>query len=345
MKDTTQIRPGEELDWQTLDPYLRNAMPELAGEMSVEQFPGGHANLTYLVRFGDRELVVRRPPFGKIAPGTHDMKREYRVLSKLYKFFPQAPRAFHLCEDESILGASFIVMERRTGVVVRYKVPKLFADTPNIEHRLTDALMRTQAKLHTVDIEQAHLINLGKPDGFVVRQLEGAAKRWHLAETTPTPAMQAAIDLLRQDIPVSQSVGLVHNDIKFDNCQFQPDNPDEITSVFDWDMCTIGDPLVDFAATLSFWPDKLLEGMNLPVYLQGDFPDKPTLIKMYADYTGFDVSRINWYQALGYCKVAVIVQQLYARYVAGATQDKRMAGFGQAAQVFAGLALHYAKKQ
>ncbi len=344
MKDTTAIRPGEDLDWDKLDPYLRNAMPDLAGAMHVEQFPGGHANLTYLVRFGARELVVRRPPFGKIAPGTHDMKREYRVLSKLYKFFPQAPRAFHLCEDESILGANFVVMERRTGVVVRYKVPKFFADYENVEVRLTDALMRTIAKLHTVDIEAADLTNLGKPAGFVERQLEGAAKRWALAETTATPAMQQALELLRQDIPISQSVGLVHNDIKFDNCQFQPGNPDEITSLFDWDMCTIGDPLVDFAAMLAFWPDKRLEGLNLPIYLQGNFPDKPELIKLYQAYTGFDVSRINWYQALGCCKVAVILQQLYARYAAGATQDKRMAGLGEVAQIFAGLALHYAKQ-
>ncbi len=345
MKDTASIRPGEDLDWTTLETYLQAAMPDLSGPMEVEQFFGGHANLTYLLRFEDRELVLRRPPFGKIAPGAHDMKREYRVLSKLNPFFPAAPKAFHFCADESIIGANFVIMERRKGIVARYRVPKEFQDLDNVEYRMTDALMRTEAAFHTVDVAEADLLDLGKPAGFVERQLAGAEKRWSLVETDPTPAMYKALEILGKDIPKAQAIALVHNDIKFDNCQFQPNNPDEITTMLDWDMCTIGDPLVDFGVSLSYWPDNHLKGIELPVVLHGNFPEKDVLIELYAKYSGYDLSRINWYQGLAYCKLAVILQQLYGRYLSGATKDKRMANLGEAAKAFAFVALQYAKTQ
>ncbi len=337
MTDHGDIRPGEKLDWKTLEAHLRRELPELKGEMTVAQFHGGHANLTYLLRFGERELVLRRPPFGKLAPGAHDMRREYRVLSKLNEHFPPAPRAFLLGTDPAIIGSDFVVMERRTGVVVRYRLPAEFGQTAQAEQRLSDALIRVCAELHAVDPYATGLGELGKPDDFAARQLSGWTKRWQLSRTTENRDMDRLALLLAGDIPAPQRVSIVHGDLKFDNCQFQPENPDRVTAVFDWDMATLGDPLVDLAGLLSFWPDPAIDPEELPIpLLVGEWPDKDHLRQHYAAFSGLDLGRMAWYEGLAYFKTAVIAQQLYARYVAGATKDERMEKFGRAVAVFAG---------
>ena len=339
MDQASNIRTGEELDWTKLREYLHSVLPQLDEDMEVSQFHGGHANLTYLLRFGAKELVLRRPPFGKIAPGAHDMKREYRVLSKLYRFFPAAPRAYHLCEDDSVIGAKFVIMERRSGVVLRYRMLDCFAGFPRAEERLTEAMIRAEADLHRVDVQAAGLEQLGKPKGFVIRQLAGWKKRWELAKTEENPDMDRTFANLSIDVPKPQAVSIVHNDIKFDNCQFQPDDPDTVTSIFDWDMATLGDPLVDLGSTLSYWPDeRLQEFENLPVTLQGNFPSKQFLIAKYGECSGFSMEKVGWYESFAYWKGAVIAQQLYKRYCDGATTDQRMAGFGESAKVLAMLA-------
>ena len=328
------VRHGEELDWEALDIYLKKHI-EVSGELSVSQFHGGHANLTYLVTYGDQEFVVRRPPFGKIAPGAHDMKREYRVLSKLYKVYDPAPRAYHLCENHDVIGSDFIVIERRRGVVLRTQVLNCHREFENVEHRLTDAMITAETNLHMVDYEAAGLSDLGTPAGFLMRQLKGWSKRWELSKTGDTKEMDMLLERLSADIPATQRVSIVHNDIKFDNCQFQADSPDKVTSIFDWDMCTLGDPLIDFASTLSYWQEPFFEDLKLPVMLYGDFPPKEYLIEKYASLTGLDMSRMNWYEAFAYWKGAVIAQQLYARYVLGDSTDERMAKFGVTAGAFA----------
>lgn len=335
MDSAKEVRKGEALDWPTLEAYLRKELPELKGKMSVAQFHGGHANLTYLLNFGATELVLRRPPFGKIAPGAHDMKREYRVLSKLYKHFPPAPRAYHLCEDEAIIGAKFVVIERKRGVVVRYKLLDYFQSFEDAEARITAAMIKAQAALHLVDYEKADLSRLGRPAGFLERQLKGWSKRWELSKTDDSKGMDAILAWLLKDIPVTQRVSIIHNDIKPDNCQFQPDNPDKVTAIFDWDMCTLGDPLVDFASTLSYWPDERFDKTKypeLPVTLQGNFPNKAFLIDLYQEQTSFDLSRLAWYEVFAFWKGAVIAQQLYKRYVDGDSTDKRMRLFGISAK-------------
>ena len=335
MDSAKEVREGEALDWSTLEIYLRAQLPELKGEMSVAQFHGGHANLTYLLNFGETELVLRRPPFGKIAPGAHDMKREYRVLSKLYKHFPPAPRAYHLCEDEDIIGAKFVVIERKRGVVVRYKLLDCFKQFDHAEARITEAMIKAQAALHLVDYEKADLSRLGRPEGFLERQLKGWSKRWELSKTDDSKDMDAILAWLLKDIPVTQRVSIIHNDIKPDNCQFQPDNPDKVTAIFDWDMCTLGDPLVDFASTLSYWPDERFDRSkypDLPVTLQGNFPNKAFLIDRYQQHTNFDLSRLAWYEVFAFWKGAVIAQQLYKRYVDGDSTDERMRLFGISAK-------------
>lgn len=333
------VRPGEEIDLGSLEPYLRAHLPATEGAMSCAQFHGGHANLTYLIEFGEAEYVLRRPPFGKIAPGAHDMKREYRVLSKLYKHFPRAPRAFHLCEDETIIGSKFVVTERRHGVVLRGKIAPCFVDLPNVEQRLTEALVDMTADLHRVNVAAADLSDLGNPDGFAQRQVAGWTKRWQLSKTKEVPTMDKLAEILARDIPQPQAVSLVHNDIKFDNCQFQPDNPDEITALFDWDMTTTGDPLMDFGALLGYWPDAHLKQYDLGIVIKGDFPDKDFVKQKYAEKTGFDLSRIGWYEAFAYFKIAVIGQQLYQRFTLGSSTDERMKKFAFAAELFSKIAL------
>ena len=334
MDTAKEVRNGEALNWKALEPYLRKAIPELSGEMSVAQFHGGHANLTYLISFGETELVLRRPPFGKIAPGAHDMKREYRVLSKLYKHYPRAPRAYHLCEDESIVGSKFVVIERRRGVIVRTEVLDCFKSFENVEERLIDSMVKAQAELHLVDYKAAGLEQLGKPAGFLERQIRGWSKRWELSKTKETPAMTQVQKILQTEIPQTNRISIIHNDIKPDNCQFQPDNPDEITAIFDWDMTTLGDPLVDIGSTLGYWHEPYFDSYNMPVSLSKDFPPKKFLIDKYAEFTGFSMERIDWYHAFAYVKGAVITAQLYQRFVNGKSTDKRMAKFGAVADVF-----------
>ncbi|MBC6994541.1 phosphotransferase family protein [Neolewinella lacunae] len=336
--DYDSIRPGENLDWGKLENYLRQHLPGAEGPFSVGQFRGGHANLTYLLRFGEREFVLRRPPFGTIPPGAHDMQREYRVLRGLHPFFPPAPQAYLLGTDHAVIGADFVVVERRSGVVIRQGLPECFVGVDRAPERLTDALMRVCADLHAVDPYAAGLETLGKPEGFVARQLSGWLKRWDLAKLEENDDIEWLRAELPKDIPDPQRVSVVHGDLKFDNCQFQPNDPDRVTAVFDWDMATLGDPLVDLAGLLSFWPDPALDGADLPVaHQQGDWPNKEYLRSRYAAYSGLDLRRMPWYEAFAFLKTAVIAQQLYARYVAGATKDERMEKFGPAARTFAKL--------
>ncbi len=331
-------RPGEELPTERLDPYLRGVWPDLQGPLKVTQFRGGHANLTYALSFGEREVVLRRPPFGRIAPGAHDMRREYQVLSRLPDHFAPAPRALHLCTDAGVIGADFVLMERRYGTVVRYTLPEDFQGIADVERRLTDALVRVSADLHRVDTVEAGLEALGQPEGFAVRQLKGWTKRWNLARTEDNRAMEQLASTLPKDVPTPQAVSIVHGDLKFDNCQFQPGEPDAVTSVFDWDMATLGDPLIDLAGTLSFWPDPGLDAAEMPIpLLIGNWPDKAYVKQRYAADTGLDLGRMPWYEAFACFKTAVIAQQLYRRYVDGGTKDERMEKFGAAARSFARL--------
>lgn len=341
-----EVRKGEELNWDNLEKYLRENLAEMAqGEMKVAQFHGGHANLTYQLTFGSNELILRRPPFGKIAPGAHDMKREYRVLSKLYKVFPQAPRAYLFSDDENIIGSPFVVVEKKTGVVVRTKLIDCFKSFENAEERLTTAMIKTTADLHKVNIEQAELSKLGRPEGFLERQLVGWAKRWELVKAEGNQHMDEVYRLLSSSIPKSQAVSIIHNDIKLDNLQFQPDNPDMVSAVFDWDMATLGDPLVDIGSTLSYWVEPAFNDYDMPVFLSKTFPEKAFLINKYEEFTGFSMENIKWYEAFAYWKNAVVAAQLYQRYVNGQSTDERMKNFGITLKVMAQFALQLMNKK
>ncbi len=323
------VRPGDQLDWAALEAYLRTVLGLPDAAMSVRQFVAGRANLTYLVAFGATRLVLRRPPRGTLAPGAHDMAREYRVLSRLHGAYPRAPRALHFTDDASIIGAPFVVIEYRDGVVVRDSIPESMTHHCDIKRRLDGALIDAAADLHTVDAGGAGLGELGRPDGFGRRQVEGWHDRWRRAAPADATAVMDDVAVrLAATLPAPTRVSIVHNDLKLDNCQFQPDDPDTVTSVFDWDMATLGDPLFDLGL--------LLVSMgSLPVWVIS----VGHAVERYASRSGIDVAQIGWYLAFATWRTAVVLQQLYNRYLAGDTADDRHAVFGAAIPVCAQRAL------
>jgi aminoglycoside phosphotransferase (APT) family kinase protein len=329
--EVTEVRPGEELDWDSLEAHLRAQLPQAVGEFSVLQFPNGSANLTYLVRFGDLQLVVRRPPFGAIATAAHDMRREHRVLSRLHAAYPRAPLGLHYCADESVIGAHFLVSEYRSGVVVWDHVPEVLRVGADPGHRIGLAVVDALADLHLVDAHECGLGDLGRPDGYLRRQVAGWQGRWEAVALEGRGALDRVGELLARHLPDSGRPALVHNDFKVDNCQFTPGAIDAVTSVFDWDMATLGDPLTDLGTLLNYWPDGPEPAEGVPGLERLGLPSRDEVVARYATRTGQHLSRgdVAWYEAFGCWKTAVILQQLYVRYVRGETSDDRMAARGQ----------------
>jgi aminoglycoside phosphotransferase (APT) family kinase protein len=325
-------RPDERLDTARLEPYLREHLEGAGGPLSVRQFGGGKANLTYLIRFGDREFVLRRPPLGPIPPGAHDMRREHRVLSVLHRRYPPAPRSLLLCEDESLIGSVFIVEERRHGFVIRDDIPPEFAGRPELNRRIGFALVDALADLHLIPPAEVGLDDLGRPEGYLERQLSGWVRRWQAAQggeqaDRATAEMQPVLDWLGANLPPSRGAALLHNDYRLDNCLLDSADPARIEAVLDWDMCTQGDPLADLGYVLNYWVEPgddpaWREIAAMPTWRDG-FPSRAEAIECYAARTGFDVASIGWHQVFAAFKLAVIIQQIYIRFVRGQTQDER----------------------
>jgi len=312
------MRPGEELDTKALAAYLG------VDGVTVEQFPGGHSNLTYLVRAGDREYVLRRPPLGPVAPKAHDMAREYAVLQAVHPHFPAAPDVYALCEDPGVIGAVFFLMEPRQGVVIRGEMPMAWTGQAR---RISRAFADGMVALHSIEIERHGLASLGKPEGYLDRQVRGWTERWHRAKTEEMPSMERVMQWLAERIPVSGAATLVHNDYKLDNLMLDAGDPSRIVAVLDWEMATVGDPLSDLGLTLCYWT--LTDGRERVVTTEPGWYSPRELVDYYASRTGRDCSRIQYYEVLGIFKLAVILQQIYVRWVKGQTQDERFRTFDQ----------------
>ena len=337
--DARPVRATEQLDWSRLTAYLREHLAacdiaglDLAREMDVAQFAGGHSNLTYLLRFGDVELVLRRPPFGPVPPTAHDMAREYRWLAALHPVFPRAPRAHVLCEDPGVVGSIFYVMERRRGIVVRHEEPPALADRPDARRRVSEALVDTLADLHAIDVSAHGVAGLGKPAGFVERQVRGWTERWHRSKTAEVPEMDAlAVWLLGRLPPEPARPAIVHGDFKLDNVMLDDHDIGRLAAVLEWEMSALGDPLVDVGILLAYWAptaptgqrDALTSVTNRPGWFT-----RGEIVERYAARTGRDVSAIGFYETFAVFKVAVIIQQIFCRFVRGQTDDPRFAGFG-----------------
>ncbi len=329
-------RPDERLGTTRLEPYLRGRLPGAEGPLAVAQFHGGKANLTYLLRFGGTEFVLRRPPLGPIPPGAHDMRREHRVLSVLHQRFPLAPQSLLLCEDESVIGAVFIVEERRVGFVIRDDIPEEFAGRPELNRRIGFALVDALADLHRVDANEIGLGDLGRVEGYLERQLSGWTRRWEASlggpeERESRSTMAPALDWLARTLPKERAGALLHNDYRLDNCLLDTEDPARIVAVLDWDMCTRGDPLADLGYLLNYWVEPGDDPnwraiASMPTWRAG-FPSRDEAVARYAARTQSDVGDILWYQVFAAFKLAVIIQQIYIRYVRGQTRDRRFASY------------------
>jgi aminoglycoside phosphotransferase (APT) family kinase protein len=312
-----------------MESYLRPHFPGTTGPLTVEQFPHGHSNLTYLLRLGDREMVLRRPPFGNQVKTAHDMGREYKVLSCLCAVYPPAPGPFLYCDDEEVLGAPFYVMERRHGVILRKAVPPGVRFDVATARNLGLAFVDNLARLHAVDYRACGLGDLGKPDGYVARQVNGWTERYAKAKTDDVPEMERVALWLGGHSPREAGSALIHNDYKYDNLLLDPKGLTLIVAVLDWEMTTVGDPLMDLGTTLGYWVEAgdspaMQRAAMGPTNLPGSLTRRE-LVARYAQATGRELPDVLFYYAFGLFKIAVIVQQIHARYVRGHTRDARFA--------------------
>lgn len=335
--DTKPVRASEQLDWDALANYVRARLSLVLGEefdaiapLEVKQFPGGHSNLTYLLRFGQQEFVLRRPPFGPVPPKAHDMAREYRILEAVHPVYKLAPRPFMLCEDASVIGSTFYVMERRRGLVVRSEEPPELADHPQERRRASMALVDALADLHAVNIAAHGLAALGKPAGFVERQVRGWSERWHGSQTTDLMEMDALAAWLIERLPPDASrPTLVHGDFKLDNVMLDARDVGRIVGVFDWEMSAVGDPLVDLGIFLCYWTHIATDGASRDTvasvtHNEGYFT-RSEILERYGAQTGFDLANITFYEVFAVFKLAVVLQQIFYRYFRGQTDDPRFA--------------------
>ena len=327
--DAAPVRVGEEVDRASLIQYLQGKLEGADESLDIEQFPGGHSNLTYLLRTRNCEYVLRRPPLGPVAPRAHDMAREYQVLRAVHPVFPLAPRALVLCEDPAVIGAVFFIMERRRGIVLRRELPPAAAGDAELGPRLSAAFIDCLADLHSIDTAN---IPLGKATGFLERQVRGWSERWERAKTEELPEMDQLARWLIEHIPASGPPTLVHNDFKLDNLMLDAGDLSRIVAVLDWEMATTGDPLVDLGCTLCYWsqaddPQIRRETVSAVTASAGWY-DRKRLVERYAYRTGRDVSRVGYYEVFGLFKVAVVLQQIYFRFRRGQTQDERFRDLG-----------------
>ena len=321
-----KVRDGEELDIEKLSSYFRDTLNR-TDQLEVNQFPGGYSNLTYLIKCGEEEFVLRRPPYGANIKSAHDMSREYRVLSTLKPVFQHIPGPIAYEDSEAIIGAPFYIMERVKGIILRNQPPKGMRLDPSTMNGVSQSSISRLAELHEIDVESSGLIDLGKGDGYTTRQVEGWSKRYKNAETDDVKSMDATIEWLSSNIPEDSEVAFIHNDFKYDNLVLNPDDLSEIRAILDWEMATVGDPLMDLGTTLGYWCEATdsdaMKPFNL-TWLPGNFT-REEVAAAYFKARNQDPKNILFYYVFGCFKIGVIVQQIYARFKKGFTKDPRFA--------------------
>jgi aminoglycoside phosphotransferase (APT) family kinase protein len=344
--DVIEVRPDERFDEARIAAFLAGKLPGSERPLTVRQFGGGHANLTYLLRYGEGddavEYVLRRPPLGPVAPGAHDMEREHKVLSTLWRAFPLAPRAYLFCADPALLGAPFFVMERRHGVVVRGAIPEAFGGGRDevANRKLSEVVVDTLAAFHAADPARAGLAELGRPEGFLERQVTGWTGRWERSRVEPFPLADELQRWLLDNLPASPAPTLLHNDWRLDNMAVAADDPGRCVAVYDWDMCTRGDPLADLGTVLAVWydPDEVPASLNPMPTLTPGFLRRAEAARRYGERSGRALDTLDYYLVFGTFKMAVVLQQIYFRFHRGQTKDERFAGMAEGARALFRLA-------
>ncbi len=323
------MRSGEELDVNKLEAFLRRHFPNETGALEIRQFPSGHSNLTYSLHLGAKELVLRRPPLGSKVKSAHDMSREFRVLSKLHSVYAPAPEVLIYCDDASVIGAPFYVMQPIHGIILRKHLPSALDFPAETARRLSESFIENLIRLHGVDYAAAGLSDLGKPDGYLQRQVRGWTERYYGSKTHDYPEIEKISHWMQQHTPATIAVSLIHNDYKYDNVVLDSSEITEIVGVLDWEMCTIGDSLSDLGTALCYWvdatdPEELQANRWGPTTEPGSLT-RAEIVHYYSQKTGCDASQIAFYLVFARFKLAVIVQQIYFRYHQGLTKDERFA--------------------
>jgi aminoglycoside phosphotransferase (APT) family kinase protein len=328
LDQAVQPRQGEAPDPVILKNYLSDLLPGFDGALTIQQFPGGYSNLTFLLKTADKEYVLRKPPNGANIKSAHDMGREFKVLSTLQPVYQAIPAPILYCEDATIIGTPFFIMERIKGIILRNKIPKGLELTPIIMRLISASAVDNLATLHSIDLETTGLINMGKPDGYIQRQVDGWIKRYNNAETDAIESMNKTAEWMQANIPKEGTTAFIHNDYKYDNLVLDPDNVNNILAVLDWEMATVGDPLMDLGTSLGYWAEAAdgdaLKPFNL-TWLPGNL-NREEVVQRYAAQKNIPVPNMLFYYVFGSFKIGVIVQQIYARYKKGLTNDQRFAG-------------------
>lgn len=336
--ESKRVRPGEELPEAQLHIYLLQYLEGYQKIEGIRQFPGGYSNLTYLIQTNIGEFVLRRPPFGAQIKSAHDMSREFRVLNLLQPVYPRVPKPILLCESDAVLGAPFYLMEKVNGIILRNQIPESLSLSPDVMRAISCTAIDNLVDLHAIDTIATGLDQLGKPQGYVERQVEGWIQRYFKAETDTLETMNQLADWMRTHYPKEQAPTLLHNDYKYDNLVLNPDNLGEIIAVLDWEMCTVGDPLMDLGVMLGYWIEAdevspLLHGISNLTWLPGNLT-RLELAERYAARSGRNLDDILFYYVFGLFKIGVIVQQIYYRYKQGFTNDPRFASLIEVVRLF-----------
>ncbi len=325
LDSTVPLKPTEGFDIDLLNDYIDQHIPSISKVQAITRFPGGYSNITYCLQTAEDELVLRMPPAGAHIQSAHDMGREFRVLRLLEPHYKKIPHPIHYCETETILGAPFYLMQKLNGVILRADNAPAMQLSADDMRNISIALVDNLVALHAIDIHQTGLIQLGKPEGYTGRQVSGWVKRYYAAETDTIENMNSIAKWIHNNLPKEQEPTLLHNDYKYDNLMLDPENLSTIVGVLDWEMATVGDPLMDLGASLAYWfeagEEKVLQHYNL-TWLPGNLSRKE-FADHYAAKTNRDLSDILFYYVFGLFKNAVIGQQIYHRWKQGNSNDAR----------------------
>jgi aminoglycoside phosphotransferase (APT) family kinase protein len=324
----TSVREGENFNREAFHRFmLQNVDWWTDKPLEVTQYSVGFSNLTYLINCGDEEVVMRRPPLGPLPPRAHDMKREYTLLEKLFPAFPYVPKVYAFCEDESVIGVPFYVMERKKGLVFDGKFPSGFTGTDETCKQISYAVVDTLAELHQIEYKDIGLESFGRPEGFIERQIHGWIKRYERSKTHEIPYFEKLAKWFIDNIPISEGSSIIHNDFKLNNMMFSKTDLGRVEAVFDWEMATIADPLMDLAVTLSYWTqpnDWEAVKKSLPsLTTSPGFITREEFIQRYSQKTKKDIPPLHFHMAFTYFKTAVVMQQIYFRWFNGQTKDVR----------------------
>ncbi|MBT8184039.1 MAG: phosphotransferase family protein [Eudoraea sp.] len=327
---TRAVLEGEELHEKNLKDYLykHNLIQNVKNELEVRQFYNGYSNLTYLLRIEQKEYVLRRPPFSAPKRG-HDMGREYKVLYNLQSVFNKSPKVFVHCDNKDIIGAPFYIMEKVDGIILTAKAANELKIIPSDFRTIADSWLNTFVELHQIDYEAAALGELGKPQGYVKRQVTNWGKQYLVAKTEEVAAADKVMAWMEEHQPEHYQYSLIHNDFKYDNIVFSDNLWKNVAAILDWEMCTLGDPLMDLGTSLGYWTtsedaDFIKYGLPSPTVMKGN-PSRSEIVQQYARKSGRNIDHLTFYYAYGLFKIAVIAQQIYYRYKLGHTSDERFA--------------------